>query len=517
MDRLAAAALVVAIAACQPTNPPNPEPEPDDPGTPAPTTPPRRMDGAAAPAIPTTPATLDGSASREDTNPPDRAPTDTGPGPDAGQPGDTRLPDASPPPADSRPRADVVPVLWLELGGKAITGTEVTAQLSVIEDHDGSHVGLATAPVALKAPVGIALRGNFTGSLPKKPYSLELRDDAGMDRELPVLGMPPGSDWALYACYTDKTCLRYMLVQDLAQGLGRWSSRGRFVEVFLDGKYHGLYNLFERVRRDRYRVNIPKPAPDAMAGDLTGGYIFRHEGSGKGAGRDFKTPDGIVWSFHYPRAADLTPAQKTYLTDYVNRFDAAMRAPTWADPTTGYRKWTDVQSFVDYVIVQEVTNNWDGYARSVYFHKLPDAAGGKLFASPLWDHDLAFGNISMGTNYRTDTWSYDNARTGNDAVLFFFKNMVKEPAFQKEVRCRWEALRKGVLAKATLDARIDAWVPYIRESVKRDQMRWPTLGVKIFPNYFVGKTYEEEVAWLRDWIAKRLTWLDANLPGTCGV
>lgn len=411
----------------------------------------------------------------------------------------------------------VVPVLWLEAGGKNVGSSpvKVPGRLKVIEDHDGSGMGLAQRPATVDVPMGIGLRGDFSSALPKKPYGIELRDAAGMDKEYPILGMPAGSDFALYACYTDKTCMRNAIVYDLGQSLGRWNPRFRFVEAYLDGKYVGLYNLIEAIKRDKNRVNVPKPGADAATGDVTGGYIFRHEGGGKGITLDWKSTGGLVWTFKYPRVEDLTIAQRSYLVSYVNDFEAAMRAPGWASAETGYRTWFDVPSAVDYVIVQEVTNNWDGYARSVYFTKEPKAAGNRLYAAPLWDYDLAFGNASLGDNFRTDTWAYKNARTDVNAVLFFFKKLWGDAAFQADVRCRWKELRRGPLARATLDGKMTAWAKYIGPSWTRDQARWPTLGTRIFPNYYVGKTYDAEVAWLRDWIAKRLAWLDTNLPGAC--
>jgi hypothetical protein len=51
---------------------------------------------------------------------------------------------------------------------------------------------------------------------------------------------------------------------------------------------------------------------------------------------------------------------------------------------------------------------------------------------------------------------------------------------------------------------------YLDESQKRNFERWPILGVTVNPNWFVADTYGEEVTWLRDWIAKRLTWIDAQ-------
>ncbi len=446
----------------------------------------------------------------------------------ADAPADLSTPEVSPPPAADAAlpplppgtRRAGVPVLWMTVGGAALQkDVEVTGELTVIEDvletESGEHVDPRTRPPALVSRVAIDVHGNFTATLPKKPLNLELRDEAGAEVERPLLGMPKGSDWVLLACYTDKTCLRSAIVLDVAAQLGRWNPRFRFVELYVDGKYQGLYNLVERVRRDKHRLDLPKPAADAEAGDLTGGNDFRKEGGGKGNGRDWKSRTGFVWTYHYPRHDEITPAQKRYLGDHMTKFEDAVRGPAWADPKAGYRAFLDLPTLVDYALIQELVNGWDGYARSIYFLKRPTADGGLVEHVPLWDFDLAFGNISMGTNFRTDTWAYENPRTGADAVAFFYPKIWSDPPFRDALRCRWEALRKEIVVQAAIDAKIAAWTRQIAPSIARDQKTWKTLGKSIYPNHVAFATYDEEVAWLRSWIDARIRWLDAHLPGRC--
>jgi hypothetical protein len=431
-------------------------------------------------------------------------------------------PPAPPPPAggDPGPTSPILPILWIEVDGKAIPrGVKIPGRLKVIYDHDGTHRNvpeLAATKVALATPMGIEVRGNFTASLPKKPYGIELRDGTGADRALPFLGMPAESDFVLLAPYTDKTYVRSPLAHAVARELGRWNPRFRFVEIFIDTRYQGLYIAIEKIKRDKNRVDIPKAAPDPAAGDATGGYIFRHEGGGKGGARDFTSRKGIKYSYHEPRFDEITAAQKAYLQQLVDRFETMMDGPDFALPDRGYRAAIDVASWVDFALVRELVNDWDGYVRSVYFVKEPDARGGKLLATPLWDFDLAFGNISLGNNYRTDVWAYQKPfRPPPDNVPSYWTRLWGDPAFQAALKCRWLELRKGPLAKAWLDARIDGWVAQLKDAERRDHARWPVIGMKIFPNYYSGATYADEVAWMRDWIGKRLAWLDANLPGVC--
>lgn len=402
----------------------------------------------------------------------------------------------------------VVAVLMIDVGGKPLGTTAKTpGRVRVIEDHDGTLTGLASRPVTLDTEIGIAVRGNYTAGLPKKPYSLELRDAAGADRDASLLGMPPGSDWVLNPSYLDFTFLRNPLVYSLARELGRYASRVRFAEVYIDGQYRGLYIVQEAIRRGRYRVPIQRPGVDAT-GDLTGGYIFRLEGPGKGGIRDWTSALGVLWTYHYPKAEEITDPQKAYLQDWVDRFETMMKGNDFGDAAKGYRAWIDVPSWVDFALIQELTKNFDSYQKSHYFHKQPDSAGGKLHAGPVWDFDNSLGLADLQGAYMP---------SGILRVKLpqFWMRLFADAAFQREMKCRWLEVRKTVITMDNVERKIDAWTRLIAGAQERDAARWKTLGTKPFPNYFVGDSYAAYVQYLRTWIAERLAWMDANLPGAC--
>ncbi len=439
---------------------------------------------------------------------------------------DARPADAGP--ADAGPRGyipdpvtmgqslpPVIPVIRVNVGGRAIErDVEIAGTITVFEQHDGTLTDLATRTPTLTAPIGFQGRGNFTWSLPKKGYAFELQDGSGNSSDRTLLGMPPGSDFALYACYTDKTCLRNALVYALGQQLGRWSPRTRFVELFIDDQYLGLYMIWERIRRDRARVDLPRPAATASAGDITGGYIVRHEGGPMGDGSDFTTASDTVYSYHYPDVDRITADQRQYVLGAFQRMEDAITARP-ADHTAVI----DQRSWIDRGIVEEVTNNWDGYVHSIYMTRDADSAGGRIGMGPLWDFDLAFANGNVtGYNCRTDNWAYQIARPPPDNVPAYWLALYAAPSFLGAWKCRYQELRRGPLALATFEARIATWVAFTAAARARDQARWPTIGTPTFPNCANHPTYAAEVTSLRDWIAARLAWLDAQaaaMPGSC--
>jgi hypothetical protein len=401
------------------------------------------------------------------------------------------------------------------VGGKAIPkDLKITGRLKLIEAHDGTHKDLASRPPTLESAIGVRVRGNSSSNFDKKSFALELRDDKGVDRELPMLGMPAESDWVLYACFSDKTCLRNVLIYEIGRAMGRWAPRTRFAEVFLDGKYHGLYVVIEKIKRGKGRTAIPKPAADAT-GDLTGGYIIKRDGPPEVF---WTSKAGTKYDYHSPPADEITSAQRGYIQQHMDRFETAMLAPDFAHSERGYRAFIDVQSWADFMIIMELTNNVDAYDRSAFLYKQSMANGNKLFMGPLWDFDIGLGNVDYEEGWKTDVLNMTVQKLSPDTghnIPFYWGRIGRDPAFQRDLKCRWQELRKGPLLMSRIDAWIEGWTKELAAGEKRDHARWPVMGKKLWPNYFVGKTYDEEVRWLRDWIDRRLRFLDANLPGVC--
>jgi len=410
---------------------------------------------------------------------------------------------------------DVPPVLLVHVGGDIPADVKIDGLLELIEDHDGSLLDLADAPRSWEGRIGIEIRGQTSSGFPKKSYNFEARDADGDDIDVTLLGMPDESDWVLYGPYSDKTFLRNILVYRLGSELGRWQPRTRIVELFIDEEYQGVYVVIEKIKRDAGRVDIARPAATAAEGDLTGGYIFKREGAGQNEG--WTSAHQIVWDHHYPRHEDITGEQDAYLQSYVDAFESTMLGPDFANPQLGYRAWIDVPSWVDFAIMQEISRNIDGYKKSSYYHKAADPDGGLLHMGPLWDFNIAFANVNYCDGWLTDglvvytNWCF----AWPDEYTPWWERLMEDPAFTTDLRCRWEELRGDVLSMAHIDALIDEELAQLVEAEPRDHVLWPVIGEYLWPNYFVGESYTEEVDFLRGWIDARLLWLDGNLPGVC--
>jgi len=166
-----------------------------------------------------------------------------------------------------------------------------------------------------------------------------------------------------------------------------------------------------------------------------------------------------------------------------------------------------VPSFVDYLIINELTRNVDAYVRSAYYFKDRD---GKIKAGPLWDYNFSLAVGGAGTVDPAGGFQFEGTRNVNN----WYPILVDDPAFMGQVRARWLELRQGLLSEAALDERITALAAPLAAAIARDYAKWP-VGEVIEPNGFVRgptvETWEAQIEALRAFVKARLSWMDSEL------
>ena len=200
----------------------------------------------------------------------------------------------------------------------------------------------------------------------------------------------------------------------------------------------------------------------------------------------------------------------------MDAFEDALAGENYQDPDEGYAKYIDVESFIDYYILNELTKNVDAYRLSTFLHKQRDSDGGKLRMGPVWDFNLGFGNVDyciMGTPEGFVT-SFNSVCPDDFWLIpFWWSRLLSDPAFRQKLNTRWDELRAGPFATETILQYVDDQVAELDDAQQRNFERWPVLGEYVWPNYYVGNTFEQEVTWLKSWITDRLEWLDTYMPG----
>ena len=359
--------------------------------------------------------------------------------------------------------------------------------------------------------IDIKGRGHSSWNQPKKPYSIDLVDSTDNDFNAALLGMPAETDWTLIANYDDKSLLRNSLAYYLGNAIGMdYSPRYRFVEVYLDSNYLGLYILCEKIKKSDYRVNIKKltdDPKDQVDPNVTGGYIIEITPA-----RRIETTDSFFttalksknYVFDYPKSKNITTQQVSYMTQYVNDFEAALFGPDFTDTSIGYAKYIDVNSFVDWYLINELAKNNDAHLyASCYFHKDRD---GKLKAGPLWDFDIGFGNINYNGNDKEDGYWVETS--------FYFNRLFQDSSFIKKVQARWSQIRPIIESIPSLLSLASNQLVQ-SGAINRNFQQWPILGTYVWPNSSpYPNKYSGEILRLTDWIKQRTNWLNINLQYT---
>ena len=216
-------------------------------------------------------------------------------------------------------------------------------------------------------------RGNSSWYLDKKPYHLNL------STSIPLLGMSSSRHWILLSNGYDKTNLRNKLVYDYAGKTALpWTPECRYVDLFINGGYDGLYLLSEQVEFDTRRIN-PADSENSFLAEITQmrkigkhDYYFQSEN-----GRCFK----IVEPDTYKSKRFSSICQTLQQTE--DAILSLTEDSPWPDIL-------DLDSFARRYLVDEIFLNPDGDLSSSFYYW--DASAQKMFAYPIWDYDLSCGN-----------------------------------------------------------------------------------------------------------------------------
>ena len=413
--------------------------------------------------------------------------------------------------------SSTLPIVLIETDRAIPDEPKVSGTMRVIDNEDGRNA-VTDPPTGYDGHIGIERRGASSQSFPKKQYALETREATGENRNVPLLGMPAENDWVLHAPYSDKSLVRNVLAFHMARATGRYASRTRLCEVVLNGEYQGVYVLLESIKRDRSRVDVARLRPDETTGDeLTGGYIVQTDrpnaaGWFSAYAPTSPTPRNPFYAHVEPEGDEIVPEQGTYVRASLAALEGAMASGDIADPATGYPAYIDVGSFVDFVLVNEAARNVDGYRLSTYLHKDKDSNDPLWHAGPVWDFNLGFGNAdylgasaTAGLQVETSTFGHPQG------IPFWWRELVRDPAFSDSMRVRWRELRRGPFHTDSLTAFVAETAAQLEEAQARNFQRWPVLGRYVWPNAFVGDTHEDEVDYLTDWLTARLAWMDDEL------
>jgi hypothetical protein len=399
------------------------------------------------------------------------------------------------------------------LGETILDDPKITAMMSVINNPGGVNSS-DDINYEYYGYIGIEIRGRSSQMFDKKNYGFETRTEDGENLNVSLLGMPEENDWVLHGPYTDKALMRNVLAYHLGSLTGRWAPRTRFCELYINDDYRGVYVLIEWIKRDKNRINIATLNENDIAGDdVTGGYVLKIDRPNTGA---WVSPyDDIPISYVHPKYNNLTPEQREYIKNYITEFEHRMNQDDFSDPVTGYRSWIDVTSFIDFYLINELSHNVDAYRLSTYFYKDKDSKDPRIVMGPVWDHDIGFGNARYAGGNLTYGWVRDSiSKTADFRIPFWWDKLLADTYFDEQIRIRWNELRKNKFSTDNINRFIDSCATLLSLPQQRNFEKFPILGIWVWPNNYVGGTYEKEVNYLKNFVNERLIWMDSQLEYT---
>tara|TARA_X000000950_G_scaffold43112_1_gene48178 strand:+ start:4895 stop:6292 length:1398 start_codon:yes stop_codon:yes gene_type:complete len=384
-----------------------------------------------------------------------------------------------------------------------------------------------------KGYIGIEKRGSSSQYFyEKKQYGVETWDQYGADIDVSLGGLPKEEDWIFYGPYGDKSLIRNNLIYSLSNNMGRYASRSKFMEVIINGDYKGVYSLFEKIKVDKHRVNISKTQSSSGEGTgyiikidkLTGEAVdiyndyndqisFLSNYDSNGDSLNDNSHSKIHFLYHYPKPEEISSDQKSFIQNIIRQFENALSTDNFQDPFNGYRRYIDIDSFVDFFILNELSNNVDAYRLSTFIHK---DISGKLKMGPIWDFNLAFGNANYCNGDAVDKWMFkfnDYCQGDLWKVPFWWKRLLEDDSFKAKIVTRWFDLRQNTLSNDSIFQLLNGFVEKLKisGSVDRNFQRWQILDKWIWPNAYMGANYDEEIDYLSTWLLNRLQWIDSNI------
>ncbi len=404
-------------------------------------------------------------------------------------------------------------VIWDNTAGYYVENREedlyVYGSASVIDNLSGIN-HLDDTPV-LESGIMLRRRGNTSVNYDKRQYLLKWIDGRGKETPQNVLGMGSDNEWALNVSFIDKSLLRNYLAYTIAGELMDFVPDTRFCEViWKDGDnylYDGVYLILENVKVGKNRVNLPKFSENA---DHLPFLLRRDRYDENGILlENYATKNGLLYGYLdvlWPNSSILSDQSIQRITEQINRFETALFAEDYAE-FIQYKDCIDMDSFVDYFILNEFLMNYDAGFNSTYIYS---DYSGKLKMGPVWDFDQAMDNDPLNTA-KLDSTAFHDAP--------WFHQLLRDPEFTRIILERYHELRQSILSDQSIQSFIDRTVQGLGSSIERDWARWGYFyrngGYLLTKSQDQpdrnAKTYEEEIEKLKNMLSTHGAWMDERL------
>ena len=370
-----------------------------------------------------------------------------------------------------------LPVVYINTEGyKNVTSKDkyLNATFTLTED-----IYTRAAGDSWTSPVKIKGRGNSTWTLPKKPYKIKF------DEKVSVLGEPKAKSWLLLANYADKAMIRNATAFYMGYNSNLpYTTRYHFVDLFMNDVYYGTYQLCEDKEVGENRIELSDK-----------GYLL--EIDAKAAAEDITFNISSIGQPINIKEPEVEVDSEAYnlIKEYLTTVESVLYSENFADPENGYAKYMDVETFVDWYLINEISKNNDAiFFTSCYMTYEP---GGKLCMGPLWDFDIAFGNCNYNDNNKPEGFWIKQAS--------WYTRLFEDPNFVKKVKERFNHFYS---IKDNIYNEINENSDYLKYSVIENDSKWNILYQSTWPNHGIWGSYSNEIQYMKRWLETRFEWLN---------
>lgn len=387
------------------------------------------------------------------------------------------------------------------LYSKAADGSTTIAGKMKVVDHE-NEMNHPEDETDISSNIRIRVRGDSSRKFNKVGYAVRLIKEDGSNNPLEIMGMDSHHEWVLHGPYLDKTLMRNYLSYNLAGEIMDYAPNVRFCELILNGKYQGVYVMTESITagNDGARLSMDVTKSDHKYT----GYLLRldnppllkEDALNSFSDYTMRTPQSI--EIYYPGKSQMTPEMKEAIKDDFSAFEKALYSYDYDSKKYGYESFIDVESFVDYFLISELTYNGDTGGKSTYIYKGAD----NRYRMCVWDFNNAFDNFQEGELGFKGFFMTD---------VVWYAMLLKDEDFAKQVVTRYRMLRETTFNEDYLMACIDETDAYLGDAVNRNFAVWNEDLTTLYEYDRNCGDHEEEIGKLKIWLHQRLLWMDENI------
>ena len=404
-----------------------------------------------------------------------------------------------------------LPIIAIETDGQEIQKeTSIIASLKVIDTNEINHTDDVPS---IESDIELKYRGNSSYlTFDKLGYRVTLLADGSKGigstrRDEGLLGMASASDWVLQGPFLDRSLVRNRIMYSLSREIMSWAPDTRYCEVIVDGEYQGIYLLIEPVQNTAGRLGLTEFG--LISGQTS--YVLKRdrEGTETNTLDTYGNLNGYTQqevSILYPNEENITNSQRTWILNDFTEFEKALYGDDFDNPGIGYAAFIDVDSFVEYYLINEFSMISDASILSTFIYK---DIGDKLRLA-VWDFNNGFDN------YPWDIKKIDEFLVADNN---WFNRLFQDRAFTDKVCAKWEELRESLLSDQSLINRIDSEFNSLGESVDRNFDVWGYTYTESLLNVHEDgdavrrepTSPEDAIALLKDTVLSRAHWMDDHL------